>query len=300
MKIVYRKFGAALIAVLLLGLAACGGGEMPAEEAPPAPVTLAELRLECSAPRAGADFPAAARAFAGALQAALTVESVTVETLQVSFSRADAATAQALAEGGVDAAVLSPLAALREEAVRPVALLRREGDAACGVLAAADSAYGAQLIARAVGASPISGAEWSRAVVGVAEGDTMLFAAADYALWESAGCGLSDLPLLRRFDTVEALLLAAEKGELDALLLRQSDADGYAALLTVEPLCEAVFAASPELTVSEETLLAALRAALETAAGQELLRQYDCGTVAAAENETVETLRRLAEWEGIQ
>lgn len=300
MRIVYRKFGAALIAALLLGLAACGGDPSPEEGAPPTPVTLAELRLECSAPHAGADFPAAARAFAEALRAALAAEGVTAETLHVSFSRADAATAQALAEGGVDAAVLSPLAALRQEAVRPIALLRREGEAACGVLAAADSAYGAQLRARAAGASPISGAEWSRAIVGVAEEDGMLVAAADYALWESVGCGLSGLPLLRRFDSVEALRFAAEKGELDALLLRQSDADGYAALLTVEPLCEAVFAASPELTVSEETLLAAFCAALETAAGQELLRQYDCGAVAAAENETVETLRRLAEWEGIQ
>lgn len=299
MKIVYRKFGAALIAVLLLALAACGGEPLP-EEAPPAPVTLTELRLECSAPRAGADFPAAARAFAGALREALAAEGVMVGTLRVSFSRADAATAQALAEGGVDAALLSPLAALREEAVRPVALLHREDAAACGVLAATESAYGAQLRARAAGASPISGAEWSRAAVGIAEDDAMLFAAADYALWESAGCALSDLPLLRRFDSVEALLDAAAEGGLDALLLRQSDAGGYAALLTAAPLYEAVFAASPELTVPEETLLAAFRAALETAAGQELLRQYDCGAVAAAENETVETLRRLAEWEGFQ
>lgn len=262
-------------------------------------MTLAALRLECSAPRAGADFPAAARAFAEALREALAEENVTAETLQVSFSRADAATAQALAEGGVDAAVLSPLAALREETVRPMALLCRE-ESSCGVLAAADSAYGAQLADRAAGASPISGTEWSRAVVGVAEGDAMLFAAADYALWESAGCALSELPLLRRFDTAAALLDAAEKGELDALLLRQSDAGGYTALITTEPLYEAVFAASPQLAIPEETLLTAFRAALETAAGQELLRQYDCGTVAAAENETVETLRRLAEWEGIQ
>ena len=182
MKIVYRKFGAALAAVLLFCLAACGGVPSP-EEAPSAPVTLAALRIECSAPRAGADFPAVARAFAQALQEALADKSVAAETLHVSFSRADAATAQALAEGGVDAAVLSPLAALREETVRPVALLRREEEAARGVLAAADSAYGAQLRSRAAGASPISGEEWSRAVIGVTEEDAMLFAAADYALW---------------------------------------------------------------------------------------------------------------------
>lgn len=300
MRNVYRKFSLCAALLLTLCLAACSGGTSEEERVSTEPVTLTELRLECSAPNGGADFPAAARDFASVLQTALAAEGITAETLTVSFSRADAATAQALADGGVTLGVLSPLAALRQESLQLIALLGSESGGSTGVIAAADSAYGAQLACRAAGAGDITWAEWSRAVVGAVESDALLYTAADYALTESTDHGLSQLGGWRTFETEEELLAAMDAGEIDAALLRGESAGERAVLLTTVPVYDAALAAPSGAALPAEALFRALSAALETAEGQAFLRQYHCGAWIAAEKETTETLRRLAEWEDIQ
>lgn len=300
MKIVYRNFALAAMLLSALCLAACGGGASGEQDAPAEPVTIAELRLECAAPNGGADFPAAARAFGTALQTALAEEGITAETLSVSFARADAVTAQALSEGGVTLGVLSPLSALRQEGSELLALLTREGEGAQAVIAAASSAYGAQLAARAEGSSALTAAEWSRAAVGAVEGDDALYAALDYALAESAGSGLSQLPLWQTYESEAALLAAMDADKVDAALLRGSAAGDRAVLLHGGTVYDAAFALSTAAELPEDAVTEAVAAALKTAQGQALLRQYSCDGFVAAEKETVETLRRLAEWEDTQ
>lgn len=307
-----RRFMLWLLSAMLL-LASCGGNT-PQPESPvgpddpaPEPLVLQELSLEIAAPQgSGGDFPAAARDFSGALQETLEAEGIRAEKISLSFSRADAVTAQALAEGGVELGVLNPLSALREEGVLPLAFMSRSGHGpSVGVIAAAESAYGAQLASRAAGSSPISWAEWNRAVVGAVESDAMLYMAADYALTESADHGLSQLSAWRNFKTEEELLAAMENGEVDAALLRKEVCGDRAVLLETDALYEAVFAvsAASEDLADEQVrtaLMNALAAAAKTDAGMTFLQQYACGAWAAAEQEETEALRRLAKWEDIQ
>lgn len=302
MRIVYgffRRRGALLWALLLAALlSACGGGAAVQPPTTP-PIRLTELRLELCAPHGGAEFPAAARDFGDAFRSALAAEGITAESLRVSFSRADAATAQAVAEGGVTLAVAEPLAALRA-GLLPLTLLAQTGNAAEGAIVATDSAYGAQLAARAATGKALSWTEWSRATVGAVTADSTLYAAADYALAESAGYGLSRLAAWRTFDSEAALLAAAERGEVDALLLRRDAAAGRSVLLETGSLYEAALVVAGETELPLAAVTAAFQAAADTPEGRALLAQYACGTVTAAEEETIGALRRLAEWEDNQ
>lgn len=303
MRIVYgffRRRGALLWALLLAALlSACGGGAAVQPPTTPQPIRLTELRLELCAPHGGAEFPAAARDFGDAFRSALAAEGITAESLRVSFSRADAATAQAVAEGGVTLAVAEPLAALRA-GLLPLTLLAQTGNAAEGAIVATDSAYGAQLAARAATGKALSWTEWSRATVGAVTADSTLYAAADYALAESAGYGLSRLAAWRTFDSEAALLAAAERGEVDALLLRRDAAAGRSVLLETGSLYEAALVVAGETELPLAAVTAAFQAAADTPEGRALLAQYACGTVTAAEEETIGALRRLAEWEDNQ
>ncbi len=303
-----KKFFAAWLPVMLLILVSCGG-ELPqgGETDPPEGLTLGTVSLELSAPEgSGSEFLPAARAFSEALQLALEAQGITAERMELSFSRADSATAQALSEGGVSLGVLQPLAALRQEGVRPVSFAVRSADGpSCGVIAAADSAYGAQLAKRAEGESPISWKEWSRAVFGAVESDGMLYAAADFAFTEATDHGLGQLGGFRSFATEEALLAAMAAGEVDAALLRKDRAEGYPLLLETGTLYEAVFAVSEaDETFSGEWVTAALQSALaaaaETDAGMRFLAQYGGSAWVAAEKEETEALERLAKWEDIR
>ncbi len=301
-----RVFAVWLLIVLLL--TSCGG-EPPAPELPEEPeeLTLPVLSLEFSAPaRGGGDFPAAARAFAEEWKTALAAEGICAERVELSFSRADAATAQALREGGVSLGILSPLAALREDGIEPIAFMSRTAEGSSrGVIAASDSSYGRQLASRAAGESAVSFAEWNRAVIGAVESDALLYAAADYAFTELTAYGLAQLGSFRSFETEEELLAAMEAGEVDAALLRKERSGSYAVLLETDALYEAVLAVS---TAAEEltgewvsaALTRALTAAAETDAGRGLLEQYGCAAWTQAEKEETEALARLAKWEDIQ
>lgn len=304
-----KRYLAVWLLILLL-LSSCGG-EPPAPEVPDEPQTeetvLTALSLELSAPQgSGGDFPAAARAFSEELKTALAAEGITVERMDLSFSRADAATAQALAEGGVALGILSPLAALREDQILPLAFMSRRGEEKCrGVIAASDSPYGQQLASRAAGESALSFAEWNRAVFGAVESDALLYTAADFVFTEQTTHSLSQLGSFRSFQTEEDLLAAMDAGEVDAALLRKECCGSHTVLLETDVLYEAVFAVSGEAEeLGEEwlrtALVHALTAASQTDAGQKLLGQYGCTAWTEAEKEETEALRRLAKWEDIQ
>ena len=300
-----KRMAAALLLILLLLPSCSQSGSQPAD--PPLteqPLQIGAISLEISAPAGGgAEFLKTAQSFAAALQEAMTAEGIEVETLSLSFSRADAATAQALSEGGVALGVLGTMAGFAEEGLIPAALMSRSADApSCGVIAAADSAYGAQLLSRAQSGSPISWTEWNRAVFGAVESDVLLLQAADFALTESTAHGVEELAAWRSFATEEELLNAMAQGEIDAALLRSERAEESAVLLKTDVLYEAVFAVSPAAEqLTAERVTAALRTALmktaESPAGQEFLAQYGCSAWTAANEEEIKALQRLANWE---
>ena len=98
-----RVFAAALAALLLTGCGSRGeSGSASSQEAPEEPVVIGTLALELPA---GGDADAA-RAFADSLPEAMAALGVEIGRVELSFSPSPAATAQALAEGGVDLAFL--------------------------------------------------------------------------------------------------------------------------------------------------------------------------------------------------
>ena len=122
-----RVFAAALAALLLTGCGSRGeSGSASSQEAPEEPVVIGTLALELPA---GGDADAA-RAFADSLPEAMAALGVKIGQVELSFSPSPAATAQALAEGGVDLAFLSAedflragggLAILADREMAPVA-----------------------------------------------------------------------------------------------------------------------------------------------------------------------------------
>ncbi|MGM9661715.1 MAG: hypothetical protein ACI3WR_01315 [Oscillospiraceae bacterium] len=301
-----RRLAALALAIGMVWLSACAPAE---EETPPAaqePLALGALSLECAAPAGcGGDFPDAARAFGAALLEAMEERGLAAESLQVSFSRADAATAQALTEGGVALAVLSSLAC-GEASLPLLALSGEAGAAEKGVVCAGPSAYGRQLAARSQGASPLTWEEWDRAVWGAVEDAAFLQKAA--SLWLLDGCGRegAELSQWKLYESEEALCAAAEAGEVDVLLLSGAARlpAGGAVLGETVPLYAHVFAVSckAEPLLAEDVLARlrdALNAAAETDAGQAFLKQYGCGGFTAVTEEERAALGRLAELEDI-
>ena len=98
-----RVFAAALAALLLTGCGSRGeSGSASSQEVPEEPVAIGTLALELPA---GGDADAA-RAFADSRPEAMAALGVKIGQVELSFSPSPAATAQALAEGGVDLAFL--------------------------------------------------------------------------------------------------------------------------------------------------------------------------------------------------
>ena len=100
-----RALAAMLAALLLPGCGTAGGDPGSAsssQEAPEAPIVIETLALELPA---GGDTQAA-QAFADSLPEAMAALGVEIGRVELSFSPSPAATAQALAEGGVDLAFL--------------------------------------------------------------------------------------------------------------------------------------------------------------------------------------------------
>ena len=296
-----KRVLAMLLAMIGL-LCACGGEEsiesqMPAAD--DAPVVLESLTLECSAPR-GSDsgFPAAAKAFGVALQEALAAEQVIVENLQVTFSRVDAATADALESGGVTLGIMGLGGALVENGEVLLGLSRNKDELSCALLMAGESEYGKQLAWRTKTA-PLTAEEWSRAKIGAVEHDTVLLAAAQQLLHESADYTLQEY---HAYATAEELLAAAAQGEVDAAIIRAEDAEEFWALTESVALHEGTVvlsAAAEELQNDrmKTALRQAFSVAAESDAGKELMKQYGCEGFAAVKEEENEVLRNLAMWE---
>lgn len=230
-----RVFAAALAALLLTGCGSRGeSGSASSQEAPEEPVVIGTLALELPA---GGDAEAA-RAFADSLLEAMAAFGVEIGRVELSFSPSPAATAQALAEGGVDLAFLPAEDFLRAGGGmailadgEPLTLSeQRDADAAVDFavstlvpgeraeIVTAGTDYGRRLAAR----TEPSWEELAHARWGVLGQESR----AGYRCLDLWLCdnyednGIRDLPEVTVYGDWEALLQAAEAGDIDALPLK--------------------------------------------------------------------------------
>ena len=216
-----RVFAAALAALLLTGCGSRGeSGSASSQEAPEEPVVIGTLALELPA---GGDADAA-RAFADSLPEAMAALGVKIGQVELSFSPSPAATAQALAEGGVDLAFLPAEDFLR--AGGGLAILADGTPDTSGTLVPGERAeivtagtdYGRRLAAR----TDPSWEELAHARWGVLGQESR----AGYRCLDLWLCdnyednGIRDLPEVTVYDDWDALLQAAEAGDIDALPLK--------------------------------------------------------------------------------
>ena len=216
-----RVFAAALAALLLTGCGSRGeSGSASSQEAPEEPVVIGTLALELPA---GGDADAA-RAFADSLPEAMAALGVEIGQVELSFSPSPAATAQALAEGGVDLAFLPAEDFLR--AGGGLAILADGTPDTSGTLVPGERAeivtagtdYGRRLAAR----TDPSWEELAHARWGVLGQESR----AGYRCLDLWLCdnyednGIRDLPEVTVYDDWDALLQAAEAGDIDALPLK--------------------------------------------------------------------------------
>ena len=216
-----RVFAAALAALLLTGCGSRGeSGSASSQEAPEEPVVIGTLALELPA---GGDADAA-RAFADSLPEAMAALGVDIGQVELSFSPSPAATAQALAEGGVDLAFLPAEDFLR--AGGGLAILADGTPDTSGTLVPGERAeivtagteYGRRLAAR----TDPSWEELAHARWGVLGQESR----AGYRCLDLWLCdnyednGIRDLPEVTVYDDWDALLQAAEAGDIDALPLK--------------------------------------------------------------------------------
>ena len=218
-----RALAAMLAALLLPGCGTAGGDPGSAsssQEAPEAPVVIETLALELPA---GGDTQAA-QAFADSLPEAMAALGVEIGRVELSFSPSPAATAQALAEGGVDLAFLPAEDFLR--AGGGLAILADGTPDTSGTLVPGERAeivtagtdYGRRLAAR----TDPSWEELAHARWGVLGQESR----AGYRCLDLWLCdnyednGIADLPQVTVYDDWDALLQAAEAGDIDALPLK--------------------------------------------------------------------------------
>lgn len=216
-----RVFAAALAALLLTGCGSRGeSGSASSQEAPEEPVVIGTLALELPA---GGDADAA-RAFADSLPEAMAALGVEIGRVELSFSPSPAATAQALTEGGVDLAFLPAEDFLR--AGGGLAILADGTPDTSGTLVPGERAeivtagtdYGRRLAAR----TDPSWEELAHARWGILGQESR----AGYRCLDLWLCdnyednGIRDLPEVTVYDDWDALLQAAEAGDIDALPLK--------------------------------------------------------------------------------
>lgn len=216
-----RVFAAALAALLLTGCGSRGeSGSASSQEAPEEPVVIGTLALELPA---GGDADAA-RAFADSLPEAMAALGVEIGRVELSFSPSPAATAQALAEGGVDLAFLPAEDFLR--AGGGLAILADGTPDTSGTLVPGERAeivtagtdYGRRLAARTDPSwEELAHARWS--VLG--QESRAGYRCLDLWLCDNyEDNGIRDLPEVTVYDDWDALLQAAEAGDIDALPLK--------------------------------------------------------------------------------
>ena len=227
---------------LMTSLAGCGQQEVEEPPSPPEMLQVETLALEF-APGAGqaAEQMKLLSPLAETLQAALAEAGVTVEEVQVTLGSSQAATGQALDQGGVDAAFLQAetLAAFSA----PIPLLTAawplpscdSGDPgdwngqeitwtedwAAGrrvLLVAGPSEYGRNLASRVEDGQSLTWEELSRAAWGISSGWSEEMA----ALWlfdHYDGRTLADLPDTAAYESQEEVLAALAAEEIDAAAL---------------------------------------------------------------------------------
>ena len=259
-----RVFAAALAALLLTGCGSRGeSGSASSQEAPEEPVVIGTLALELPA---GGDADAA-RAFADSLPEAMAALGVEIGRVELSFSPSPAATAQALAEGGVDLAFLPAEDFLR--AGGGLAILADGTPDTSGTLVPGERAeivtagteYGRRLAAR----TDPSWEELSHARWGVLGEDSR----AGYRCLDLWLCdnyednGIRDLPEVTVYDDWDALLQAAEAGDIDALPLKPGlRTEELSLLAETEAIVTQVAAVREDAALQSRAFALALEAAV--------------------------------------
>lgn len=274
-----------LLALCLL-LTACGAAPQPAapaasseEEAVETPLVLEELRVEFL--RSGTDKALLLRAvkeLPGELKTALHEAGVTVDEVTVTMSGSSASTAQAAEEGGVDLAFLPVEELVRAQADPHVLLLAGERRMA---LYTTGTDYGRNLSAR----TDPTWEELDHARWGVVAGEEAV------NVWLAdhyEGNTLSDLTAVTEYPDREALLSAAEAGEVD--LFCGEEAAGYAVLAELEPF----YTYAAVVTEADGRLAEALLSALETVQKGDFAPLFGTEPYQAARDEDLDPQRRLA------
>ena len=259
-----RVFAAALAALLLTGCGSRGeSGSASSQEAPEEPVVIGTLALELPA---GGDADAA-RAFADSLPEAMAALGVEIGRVALSFSPSPAAAAQALAEGGVDLAFLPAEDFLR--AGGGLAILADGEPDASGALTPGERAeivtagtdYGRRLAAR----TEPSWEELAHARWGVLGQESQ----AGYRCLDLWLCdnyednGVADLPQVTVYEDWDALLRAAEAGDIDALPLKLGlRGDAFPLLAETEGIVSRVAAVREDAALQSRAFTLALEAAV--------------------------------------
>lgn len=269
-----RVFAAALAALLLTGCGSCGeSGSASSQEAPGEPVVIGTLALELPA---GGDADAA-RAFADSLPEAMAALGVEIGRVELSFSPSPAATAQALAEGGVDLAFLPAEDFLRAGGGLAILAdgeaLSEQGDADAdravsplvpgerAEIVTAGTEYGWRLAAR----TDPSWEELAHARWGVLGQESR----AGYRCLDLWLCdnyednGIADLPQVTVYGDWDALLQAAEAGDIDALPLKPGlRGESFPLLAETEGIVAQVAAVREDAALQSRAFALALEAAV--------------------------------------
>ena len=260
----HRVFAAALAALLLTGCGSRGeSGSASSQEAPEEPVVIGTLALELPA---GGDADAA-RAFADSLPEAMAALGVKIGQVELSFSPSPAATAQALAEGGVDLAFLPAEDFLR--AGGGLAILADGEPDTSGTLVPGERAeivtagteYGRRLAAR----SDPSWEELAHARWGVlGEESRAGYRCLDLWLCDNyEDNGIRDLPEVTVYGDWNALLQAAEAGDIDALPLKpELRTEELSLLAETEGIVAQVAAVREDAALQSRAIALALEAAV--------------------------------------
>ena len=259
-----RAFAAMLAALLLTGCGSRGeSGSASSQEAPEERVVIGTLALELPA---GGDAEAA-RAFARILPETMAAFGVELGQVELSFSPSPAAAAQALAEGGVDLAFLPAEDFLR--AGGGLAILADGEPDASGTLTPGERAeivtagtdYGRRLAAR----TEPSWGELAHARWGVLGQESQ----AGYRCLDLWLCdnyednGVADLPQVTVYEDWDALLRAAEAGDIDALPLKLGlRGDAFPLLAETEGIVSRVAAVREDAALQSRAFTLALEAAV--------------------------------------
>jgi len=282
-----------LVLMLALLLSGCGKkkeetppvvSQPPAASSIPAekePVALESLTVEfLRAGNDGAVLMQAVKKLPEEITAAFAAADVTVEDVKVTMSGSCAATAQAVAEGGVSLAIL-PVAELTalEHCPEAAALAgERRMD-----LCLADTAYGRNLAGREAPTwTELDHARW-----GVLEQDLVGRDAVELWLADHyEGNALADLSDVTEYEDWESLLAAAAAGEIDVYPAEESS--GAALLGESEPLY-AVAA-----VVSEERIIPVLPDVLSALQKGEFAALFGSEPYVSAPEGALDAQKRLA------